>query len=206
MSLNLIKQYFEPTRILDIGANNGQFYIESKDIFPDAYFLLVEGNEHCEPSLKTLGVDYKISLLSDRVKEVNFYIRKEEYTCTGNSIYREKTSFYDDDNKVIVVKKNTDTLSNLIGQTYFDLIKIDVQGSEIDIINGGLDIIKKCKGMLMEVSLEEFNEGSPTIEYTIEFMKKLNFEKTEVINNLNHPTEHRLIQQDILFINRGIIS
>jgi FkbM family methyltransferase len=203
MNLNLIKKYFDPIRILDIGANNGQFYIESKKIFPNAYFLLVEGNEYCEPSLKTLGVDYKISLLSDKIKEVNFYIRKEEYTCTGNSIYREKTSFYDDDNKVLIVKKHTNTLSNLLGTEYFDLIKIDVQGSEIDIMNGGLDIIKNCKGVLMEVSLEEFNEGSPTIEYTIEFMKKLNFEKSEIINNLNHPIKHTLIQQDILFINKG---
>ena len=62
---------------------------------------MIEGNGYCEPELKTLGVDYKISLLSDSVKEVDFYLRRQEYTCTGNSIYREKTSFYDDNEIVI---------------------------------------------------------------------------------------------------------
>jgi len=202
MGLEKIKQYFEPKKILDIGANNGQFYNESKNIFPDAYFLLIEGNEYCEPSLKLLGVDYKISLLSDSIKEVDFYLRKQEYTCTGNSIYREKTSFYDD-NEIIIEKKITNTLSNILNEEYFDLIKIDVQGSEIDIINGGLDIIKNCKGILMEVSLEEFNEGSPTIEFVDEYMSNLNFEKIEIINNLNHPIKHTLIQQDVLYINKN---
>ena len=204
MSLELIKKYFTPKTILDIGANNGQFYNESKNIFPDSYFLLIEGNEYCEPALKTLGVDYKISLLSDSIKEVDFYLRKQEYTCTGNSIYREKTSFYDD-NEIVIEKKKTDTLSNVLGQQYFDLIKIDVQGSEIDIIIGGLDIINNCKGLLMEVSLEEYNEGSPTIEFVDNFMKNLNFEKVEIINNLNHPIKHTLIQQDVLYINKNIL-
>lgn len=204
MSLELIKKYFTPKTILDIGANNGQFYNESKNIFPDSYFLLIEGNGYCEPALKTLGVDYKISLLSDSVKEVDFYLRRQEYTCTGNSIYREKTSFYDD-NEIVIEKKKTDTLSNVLGQQYFDLIKIDVQGSEIDIIIGGLDIINNCKGLLMEVSLEEYNEGSPTIEFVDDFMKNLNFEKVEIINKLNHPIKHTLIQQDVLYINKNIL-
>lgn len=204
MSLELVKKYFTPKTILDIGANNGQFYNESKNIFPDSYFLLIEGNEYCEPALKTLGVDYKISLLSDSVKEVDFYLRRQEYTCTGNSIYREKTSFYDD-NEIVIEKKKTDTLSNVLGEQYFDLIKIDVQGSEIDIIIGGLDIINNCKGLLMEVSLEEYNEGSPTIEFVDNFMKNLNFEKVEIINNLNHPIKHTLIQQDVLYINKNIL-
>ena len=203
MGLEKIKQYFNPKKILDIGANNGQFYIESKNIFPDAYFLLIEGNEYCEQLLKTLGVDYKISLLSDDIKEVNFYLRKQEYTCTGNSIYREKSSFYDDDDKIIIEKKMTNTLSNILNEEYFDLIKIDVQGSEIDIINGGLNIIKNCKGILMEVSLEEFNEGSPTIEFVDEYMTNLNFQKVEIINNLYHPINRTLIQQDVLYINKN---
>lgn len=202
MGLEKIKEYFNPKKILDIGANNGQFYIESKTIFPDAYFLLIEGNEYCEPSLKNLGVDYKIYLLSDTIKEVDFYLRKQEYTCTGNSIYREKTSFYDD-NEIVIEKKMTTTLSNILNEEYFDLIKIDVQGSEIDIINGGLNIIKNCKGILMEVSLEEYNEGSPTIEFVDKYMANLNFQKVEIINNLNHPIKHTLIQQDVLYINKN---
>ena len=164
MGLEKIKNYFEPKSILDIGANVGQFYNEIKGIFPDSYYYLIEGNDSCEVVLETLNVDYSICLLSDCEKEVDFYVRKHEPRCTGNSIYRENTSFYDDD-QIIILKKQTKTLSSILNNQTFDLIKIDVQGSEIDIINGGLDIIKEAKGILMEVSLMEYNQNSPTKEF-----------------------------------------
>jgi FkbM family methyltransferase len=201
MSLESIKKYFEPKSILDIGANVGQFYNEIKNIFPNSYYYLIEGSESCEVVLETLNVDYSICLLSDSEKEVDFYIRKNEPRCTGNSIYRENTSFYDDD-QILIEKKQTKTLSNLLNNQKFDLIKIDVQGSEIDIINGGLDIIKESKGILMEVSLMEYNQNAPTKEFVYEYMDNLGFKPVELIGNINHPLTYELIQQDILFLNK----
>lgn len=201
MGLEKIKNYFTPTKILDIGANVGQFYNEIKQIFPHSYYFLVEGNEKCEVAIKELNVDYSICLLSDKIKNVKFYTRTYEDRCTGNSIYREKTPFFDDE-QITVLKKETTTLDVLFGDKQFDLIKIDVQGSEIDIINGGIDLIKKSKGILMEVSLVEYNENAPTKEFVYNFMENLNFYPAERIGDINHPITHTLIQQDILFINK----
>lgn len=201
MGLEKIKTYFEPKSILDIGANVGQFYNEIKNIFPNSYYYLIEGSESCEVVLETLNVDYSICLLSDIEKEVDFYIRKNEPRCTGNSIYRENTSFYDDD-QIIIEKKQTQVLSNLFNNKVFDLIKIDVQGSEIDIINGGLDIIKNAKGVIMEISLVEYNQNSPTKEFVYRYMESLGFIPIEHIGNITHPITHDLIQQDILFLNK----
>jgi hypothetical protein len=83
MSLSNIKKYFTPNSILDIGANMGQFYNEAKNLFPNSLFYLIEGNPDCEPQLKTLNIEYKIALLSDKVKTVDFYIREQESRCTG---------------------------------------------------------------------------------------------------------------------------
>ena len=201
MSLEKIKNYFIPESILDIGANVGQFYNEIKEIFPNSYYYLIEGNDSCEVVLETLNVDYSISLLSDIEKEVDFYVRKHEPRCTGNSIYREYTSFYDDD-QIIILKKQTKTLSNILNNKVFDLIKIDVQGSEIDIINGGIDIIKNAKGVLMEISLVEYNQNAPVKEFVYEYMSNIGFIPIETICNINHPITHELIQKDILFLNQ----
>jgi FkbM family methyltransferase len=201
MNLNLITKYFTPNTILDIGANVGQFYNECKLIFPDAYYYLIEGSENCEPALEILNVDYSICLLSDYEKEVDFYIRKNEPRCTGNSIYRENTSFYDDD-QILIEKKQTQILSKILNKQTFDLIKIDVQGSEIDIINGGLEIIKESKGILMEISLIEYNKNAPTKEFVYDYMDKIGFKPVELIGNINHPLTYNLIQQDILFLNK----
>lgn len=203
MSLNKIKNYFEPKSILDIGANTGQFYREISQIFPDAYYFLIEGNDGCEIPLKSIGVDYSIAMLSDCEKLVNYYIRDGEPLCTGNSIYKENSTFYDDD-KIIVVQKQTKTLPQILNDKLFDLIKIDVQGSELDIIKGGLDMIKLSKGVLMEVSLVEFNQGAPRKQEVVDFMKDIGFESVEIIANINHPVFHTLIQEDVLFLNKNI--
>lgn len=200
MSIERVKKFFDPISILDIGANIGQFYNESKLFFPNAYFYLIEGNQNCESSLKSLGVEYIICLLSDTEKEVDFYVRKSEPLCTGNSIYRENTSFYSDD-QIIIEKKRTKKLSDILENRTFDLIKIDVQGSEIDIINGGIDVVKKSKGVLMEVSLTEYNKNSPTRNFVYQFMQNLGFSPVDIIANINHPITHELVQQDVLFLN-----
>jgi protein-tyrosine phosphatase len=119
MGLEKIKNYFDPKSILDIGANVGQFYNEIKTIFPNSYYYLIEGNDSCEVVLETLNVDYSICLLSDSEKEVDFYIRTNEPRCTGNSIYRENTSFYDDD-QITILKKQTKTLSSVLNNQTFD--------------------------------------------------------------------------------------
>jgi FkbM family methyltransferase len=201
MGLDRIQSYFTPNSVLDIGANVGQFYNEIKQIFPNSYYYLIEGNEKCEIVLQTLGVDYSISLLSDEVKEVKFYTRTNEERCTGNSIYRENTSFFNDD-EITIKNEITTTLELLLKDKQFDLIKIDVQGSELDIIKGGLELIKKSKGILMEVSLIEYNENAPTKDFVYEFMDKLGFIPVEVIGDINHPITYQLIQQDILFIKK----
>jgi len=201
MSIEKIKTYFEPKSVLDIGANIGQFYNEIKNIFPNAYYYLIEGSENCRSALENLNVEFSISLLSNVEKEVDFYVRKHEPRCTGNSIYREQTSFFDDD-QIVIEKLQTKTLSNLFNNQTFDLIKIDVQGSEIDIINGGLEIIKNAKGVILEVSLVEYNQNSPTKDFVYEYMDTLGFTPVELIGNINHPITHELIQQDILFLNK----
>ena len=81
------------------------------------------------------------------------------------------------------------------------MIKIDVQGSELDIINGGIQLIKNSKMVILEVSLVEYNEGSPTKEKVYEKMFELGFKDVENLGTINHPLTYELIQQDVLFIN-----
>jgi hypothetical protein len=118
LNLEIIKKYYEPKSILDIGANVGQFYNKCKSIFTDSYYYLIEGNLKCEEALKQLNVDYSMSLISDEIKEVDFYTRIHEERCTGNSIYREKTSFFDDD-QILLEKRLTSTLNDLLPNKTF---------------------------------------------------------------------------------------
>jgi len=197
MQLYKTQQYFYPYRILDIGANIGQFHQLAKQTFPDSYVFSIEASNECEEYLKQITDQYYIGLLAKDNTEYNFYSRKDTDIGTGNSIYRELTSFYSDE-QVKIIKKQGIKLDDLFeADSEFDLIKIDTQGSELDIIAGGIDLCKKAKGILLEVSLTQYNENSPLYDKVIQFMDDFGFKKTEILD------ENFIVnQQDILFIKK----
>jgi FkbM family methyltransferase len=198
MQLYKIKNHFYPYRILDIGANIGQFHIEAKNSFPGSFIFSIEASSACEESLKQITDNYYIGMLTKDNSEYNFYSRKNDPTCTGNSIYKELTQFYSDD-QLDIIKKKGIKLDDLFEQeSEFDLIKIDTQGSELDIITGGIDLCKKAKGILLEVSLTQYNEGAPLYGDVVEFMKTIQFTPVEILDESRNHGSH---QQDILFIN-----
>jgi FkbM family methyltransferase len=202
MNFSIVKNYFNPKTILDIGANIGQFYHESKNIFSDSNYFLIEGNKFCEPVLKDLNVEYFIGLFSNEKKRVSYYVRKSEPRCTGNSIYREKTNFFND-NDIEIFYEETFTLDMFFKDRFFDLIKIDVQGSELDILKGGINLCKHAKGIILEMSVEEFNLNAPLYNIVLEYMESINFTKKDILNKIYHPEHHYHIQDDVLFINNN---
>jgi hypothetical protein len=102
-------QSSNPNGILDIGANVGEFSLFCKRIWPSTDILMIEGNDNCEDDLIRTNLPYKIALLGNINKKVNFYINKENMKCTGSSYYKEVTHHYDDP---IIIEKDLVRLIN----------------------------------------------------------------------------------------------
>ena len=203
MNLRAITNYFYPYRILDIGANVGQFHKECKATFNDSYIFSIEASAECESSLQQITENYYIGLLAKDNTDYTFYSRKNDPTCTGNSMYKELTQFYSDDQLDIIKKKGIKLDDLFESDSEFDLIKIDTQGSELDIIEGGLNLCNKAKGILLEVSLTQYNENAPLFDDVISYMTSHGFIKTEILDEVRNHGSH---QQDILFINEKLIN
>ena len=208
--LNLLKLKhelgFEPRTILDVGAQVGDFYRECKETWPDSQIMMIEATQECEPYLKETGGNYLIAVLSDTKKVVNFYKTKVADTNTGNSMYKELTSAYSDDN-LIVEKRTTYTLDELYDgyTTTFDLVKLDTQGSEIDILNGGSHMIKNTTAIIVEVSHVEYNENAPLVDEVKEYMESIGFVYNMEIGQTYSNEFNGLIQRDLVFVNKEFI-
>lgn len=204
MNLNLIKKYFVPRTILDVGANVGQFHRECKQIFPESYVFSIEANDECEPYLKNITENYYISLVSKEKKIYNFYKTSTNPVSLGNSIYKEMTSFFDE-NHIIVDQKNGIPLDELIPNFVFDLIKLDTQGSELDILNGGITLLSKSKAVLIEVSLQQYNDGAPLKPEVDLFLETQGFYFADKLEDILHPINRNLIQQTLLYLKKDIL-
>jgi hypothetical protein len=183
MRIQDIWVHLDAKRVLDIGAHFGEFYEEItrfKNNF-DRYFA-IEGNDACFENLKTIPIELYLGLVGKENTQVNFYRRKGNLSCTGSSIYRELGDAFSDEEIAIdtkEVKKLDDIFSD---DDYFDFIKIDTQGSELDILRGGEKICKKASAILLEVSVHPYNQDVPLLDEVIIFMNEYGFKTTEILN------------------------
>lgn len=206
---NLKKLNLDVSNILDIGAHFGEFAKDIHRLYPKSYILMIEGNEKCEDKLDELPFDYCIALLSDSNKEVDFHLNPNNLCCTGSSYYKENTEHYENS---IVKKVDTYTLDEVVESTgkEFNFIKLDTQGSELDILEGGKNTLEKAKYVLIECSsIKErvYNEGSPHIDDVIEYMKEHNFSTYHIVDEHVWPVSTsnsyslgEIFQKDLLFI------
>ena len=203
---------FFPNNILDIGANVGNFTKMCKRIWPLSKSVMIEGNKNCTFELSLIGDPFYINLLGDEDnKTVTFYKSKVSDKCTGNSIYRENTDAYNDEN-VIMTTETLITLDTLLKHTGIkpEFAKLDTQGSELDILKGGHEVLKECKYILLEVSLKYYNEGIHLKEEVVNFMQSYGYNNYEVIedhiadsNSMFGIKKGDIFQQDIMFIRDG---
>ena len=204
--LKKLKNYFKEDSIkcLDIGANIGQFYYKFKEFFPKSYIYLIEANPYCTQYLNKTNAEYKITALSDTVKVLPFYTVKNKLFTKGASFYPEAGYETAPEETILKLYLTTSTLDIEFKDQTFNLIKMDVQGSELDIIKGGTALIQRANYLLIEVSFIEYNKGSPLVREVLEELEKLNFFVVDVIDEHHAPNSDQLVQVDLLFSNSTI--
>ena len=78
------------------------------------------------------------------------------------------------------------------------LIKMDVQGYELEVLKGSNDLLKKTDYLLLEVSENEMYQNQPTEKIIIKYLKDLNFNIFKANEWLNIKNTN-FNQRDVLF-------
>ena len=191
-------RYINPKTVVDVGANVGDFTTQIVSKFPTCQCMMIEANPYCEPFLKKSTQPYQIIALSDKEGYRELFVEKQNKTGTGASIYKENTQWYSE-GMYDTVTVPTSTLDT---QEYFrdkeiDLLKLDVQGSELDILNGGEKTLQRTNFVLAETSLTAYNQEAPLIDKVIDKMLECNFRIVDIIEYRSF--NEIIFQLDILF-------
>lgn len=199
--LDLLKKGMEINTVFDIGAYQGKFsdYL-SKTSLRDRNFYLFEANIENKKYLDKLNFNYFIGVLSDSIKEVNFYSK----SLSGDSYYQEQTSFYNSSDGKNLLTTTLDDVAKSNELPLPDFIKIDTQGSELDILKGGIKIVSKCKLIYLECPIIEYNADSPKLDEYISFLDSIGFIPYEICEV--HHIDNILVQTDIIFIRKTVFQ
>ena len=202
--LHLKNNGFTPRTVLDIGAHSGLWSRMVKTVYPEANIFMVEANKQHTKSLKSTKNRFEIALLGDRRRESVDYFTAAEGNNTGNSIYKEQTNYFKDDNCLVkklpmftldfIVEKN-----NLSG---IDFLKLDVQGAEVDILKGATNTIKDVEFILLELQILEYNAGAPGFTQVNEYMESIGYTINDLYEVHYLPTGH-LNEIDFLYARKG---
>ncbi len=204
MNYTKLINYSNPKRFLDIGAHTGEFTQNILRLAPECQVVMVEANPNCEPYLQKLNHGYDILALSNKQGKAELFVEKANMLGTGASLYKENTEWYAD-GKFDKVEVELDTLDNkkYFGYEVIDLVKLDVQGAELDILEGGRKTITRSKYMLIETSLVVYNHGAPLVDAIVPKMKEYGFYIEDILDYLKF-NKNQISQMDILFKNSYI--
>ena len=172
---------FEPKVIYDIGSCVLHWSKVARKIWPDAKIIAFDASTTVEFLYNKKHVDeYSIGILTDENdKEITFY--QHDIHQGGNSYYKEvggrdsSTLF----NKNTANKRIGMTLDTIVSESEFplpDLVKIDVQGAEKDVVKGGINTIKNCQHLIVEMQSEQYNEGAPLVGETLPYIESVGFD------------------------------
>ena len=212
-----VLKYFTPQSYLDVGVCKGHaipFILEQLPSLTKVQ--MIEACELHRDDLQKVSEQYNIpfhiEVLSDEIKEVTFYLdgKGAESTGPGNSYYLEDTHHYINTPSE---QRTTNTLDNIYNDSYtFDLIKMDTQGSELDIIKGGKNLIQRTKGIILEENEFRYNFGAALHSEIKEYMDSIGFELVGLLDDKQRTILNRAGEQvfqhemDTLYIKKEILK
>ncbi len=122
---------------------------------------------------------------------------------SGDSVYLEDTHHYLGVSPQIVRSATLDDVSRLNAFKPPNFIKLDVQGSELDVIHGGQRSFMQSSVVMCELSLIQYNVGAPRLTQVIDALRDCGLAPVGLIDV--HYDGRRLIQIDVVFLSHDIL-
>ena len=120
---------------------------------------------------------------------------------SGTSVLKELTTF---PTKQLEVSMTT--LDTLLEAEHLEsplLLKLDVQGFELEVLRGARNTLNKAELVLLEVSALPFNEGAPLVVDVVDFMASAGFVAFDLCGHVRRQSDSALLQMDTLFARAG---
>jgi FkbM family methyltransferase len=200
--------------VFDIGANTGQFASLIHEVLPEAFIYSFEPLEECYQKLKTKEreiANFKAFnvALGDTDGEIEFH--RNEFSASSSilpmaDLHKQNYPFTDKEylSKVKVARLD-DIAKDLVIEGDL-LIKIDVQGYEDKVIQGGRSLINRATILLIETSFNPLYLGQPLFGDIYECLRDdFHYMGSLYQSQSTSRIDGSILQEDSIFINKSNI-
>jgi FkbM family methyltransferase len=196
----LVRRGYSPTVVFDIGAADGQWARTALQTWPQTKVICFEPLPQRKAALEALQDEFpgRVDVAACGVgdADTSLSIGVTDSLFDSSFAYAGKSAI-----SVPVYRLDTLRAQGRIPEPNF--VKVDVQGYEKRVIEGGADLVRKADLVLLECQFLPFCADMRTLDQTIAHMASLGFIPYEFVDLLRRPLDGAMGQCDILFARRG---
>jgi len=197
---------FNPRGIIDVGAHRGDWSREALSIFPNTPTILIEPQDEMQIYLvelaKTASSCHIVKAGAGREAGELVQTIWEDYA--GSSFLPPASAELERVGKQR--KANIVKLDKLLAEDFPefipDLVKLDIQGFELEALSGADSLFGRTEMFILEVSLFPFMPGMPIAREVIAFMAARGYELYDILGFGRRPYDGALGQMDPAFVKK----
>lgn len=189
----------KPQTVIDVGV--AYYTPELYQEFREANILLIEPLAEFEPFLSKICATYKAQYVVAAAGETaGTAVLNVHPDKVGSSLLKEIEGSSVDGipREVPVVTIDQVCSEKDLKGPY--LIKVDVQGAELQVLGGANRTLQETEAVILEVSLFGTLMGAPQLYDVVSRMKQLGFVVYDIYGFLYRPFDNALCQVDMIFV------
>jgi FkbM family methyltransferase len=195
--------------VIDVGAHKGEFASGIKSVLPNALLYAFEPQPDCHAVLaervkKYPGVETRCLALGKHIGISEFHrnaFSKSSSLLAMSDLHRAAYPWTAREEHTSV---RVSTLDNELGSLDLPgkiLLKIDVQGYELEVLKGAAKLLERVDYVLVETSVGgRLYEGEATFEEVSTHLARLGFSYAGNWDQMANPLDGRTLQVDALFV------
>jgi FkbM family methyltransferase len=211
VTIDTLIKLTKPKYLCDIGANNGLWAYVLQQMNPNLeHIVFFEPQTQYQEKLQKLSFPN----ITKVIYPCGLGDQKEELAIKGGTAsasffdVEQQTEYFPDS----LSDKQESVEIHLLDEIYAqdnlptpDLIKLDVQGFELNVLKGGINTLRKTKYLVIELSFRQFYKNQPSIWEIFKFLQENNFimiGKGFEWRSPKQPSE--ILQMDAIFMNNNL--
>lgn len=193
---------FAPNVVFDVGVGPGT--PELYEAFPEARLVLVEPLEEWRGQFEWVerqrGADVICAAAGSAPGEVEIFVHRAPWCSSIFGDFRGE--HLDGTRRSVPVVRLDDIASErkLVGPF---VVKVDVEGGELEVLSGALEVLRATELVLLEVSLFEFIPGAPQFHDVVSWMHDHGFVVADFYDANNRLLDGALARSDVAFVQEG---
>jgi len=194
--------------LLDVGAGTGQFTIAWLSLFPRSRVYAFEPLADCFRVLeRKLGARngstaFNVAL-GNRSGESEFWRSSFKEASSPLQMTNRHAKAFPWSARTEELRVRMVRLDDLGDELAFEepvLMKVDVQGYELEVLKGAARTLGKVMGIIVETSFVELYEGQPLFEDLYRWLRERGYRYRGAWDQLRDPATGEIVQQDGIFL------